>query len=213
MWTTILTDPDLDNLSLDDLGRWCKLLLYVKMHGKNGTLCITEPAKTFCHHMQVSCVSDFINIAERLPNVLVKCNDENGVTLIITVKKWSKYQVDDSRGRVARYRQNVTPQDKDKDKNKNKNKIKNKNKNILSSLLKKEKIIYIPKHKFGKYQNVLLSEDELKKLQQKFGPEDASKHIDTLSEGLELKGYKYKSHYLAILKWAENQQQKRSEYL
>ena len=32
---------------------------------------------------------------------------------------------------------------------------------------------------------------------------DYESKIKTLDEGIELKGYKYKSHYLAILKWAE----------
>lgn len=59
------------------------------------------------------------------------------------------------------------------------------------------------KHKYGEYKNVLLTDDEYIKLQEKF-PNDYAQKIETLSEGLELKGYKYKSHYLAILKWARN---------
>jgi uncharacterized protein YdaU (DUF1376 family) len=56
------------------------------------------------------------------------------------------------------------------------------------------------KHKYGEYKNVLLTDDEYKKLNDKFGffTQD---HIKSLDEGIELKGYKYKSHYLAILKW------------
>jgi hypothetical protein len=58
------------------------------------------------------------------------------------------------------------------------------------------------KHKYGEYKNVLLTDDEYAKLQDKLP--DYDKWIETLSEGIELKGYKYKSHYLAILKWARN---------
>lgn len=58
------------------------------------------------------------------------------------------------------------------------------------------------KHKYGTHENVLLSDEELEKLQEKFT--DWKERIEELSEGLALKGYKYKSHYLAILKWAKN---------
>ncbi len=63
------------------------------------------------------------------------------------------------------------------------------------------------KHKHGEHKNVLLTDEEYTKLQQKF-PTDYEDKINALSEGLALKGYKYKSHYLAILKWAKNDEQK-----
>lgn len=57
------------------------------------------------------------------------------------------------------------------------------------------------KHKYGEYQNVLLTDVELEKLRDKFnGSLDAK--IKNLDEGIEVKGYKYKNHYLVILKWA-----------
>ena len=63
------------------------------------------------------------------------------------------------------------------------------------------------KHKYGTHKNVLLTDDEYKKLQERF-PSDYNEKINTLSEGLALKGYKYKSHYLAVLKWAQNEKPK-----
>ena len=63
------------------------------------------------------------------------------------------------------------------------------------------------KHKYGEHKNVLLTDEEYAKLQERF-PSDYESKIDALSEGLALKGYKYKSHYLAILKWAKNDEQK-----
>ena len=63
------------------------------------------------------------------------------------------------------------------------------------------------KHKYGEHKNVLLTDEEYTKLKDRF-PTDYDKKIDALSEGLALKGYKYKSHYLAILKWAKNDDQK-----
>lgn len=63
------------------------------------------------------------------------------------------------------------------------------------------------KHKYGEHKNVLLTDEEYSKLQEKF-PYDYEDKINTLSEGLALKGYKYKSHYLAVLKWAKNEKTK-----
>lgn len=63
------------------------------------------------------------------------------------------------------------------------------------------------KHKYGTHKNVLLTDEEYKKLQERF-PNDYDERINTLSEGLALKGYKYKSHYLAVIKWAQNEKPK-----
>ena len=57
------------------------------------------------------------------------------------------------------------------------------------------------KHKNGTYQNVLLSDSDLKKLCDELGPEKAKAVIDNFSELKEMKGYKYKNDYLAIKKW------------
>ena len=62
------------------------------------------------------------------------------------------------------------------------------------------------KHKYGEFDNVLLTDEDLQKLKDKFP--DYEKKIEEFSEGLELKGYVYKNHYLAILKWAKNEKSK-----
>lgn len=63
------------------------------------------------------------------------------------------------------------------------------------------------KHKYGEHKNVLLTDEEYTKLKERF-PTDYEEKINTLSEGLALKGYKYKSHYLAVIKWAKNDENK-----
>lgn len=63
------------------------------------------------------------------------------------------------------------------------------------------------KHKYGQFKNVLLTDSELQKLKDKFNGE-ADKHIENMSESIERKGYKYKSHYLAILKWDRENKKK-----
>lgn len=67
------------------------------------------------------------------------------------------------------------------------------NNNIHSSKSKK------PKHKYGEYQNVLLTDEEYNKLHQDYP--NANELITYLDEYIEMKGYKAKSHNLAIRKW------------
>ena len=66
------------------------------------------------------------------------------------------------------------------------------------------------KHKYGTYKNVLLTDEEVEKLKEKF-PVGWVQRIENLSEGMERKGYKYKSHYLAILNWAKRDEAKRNK--
>ena len=63
------------------------------------------------------------------------------------------------------------------------------------------------KHIYGEYRNVRLTDDEVEKLKDKF-PCDWVQRIENLSEGMARKGYKYKSHYLAILNWAKRDDEK-----
>lgn len=65
------------------------------------------------------------------------------------------------------------------------------------------------KKKYGEFQNVLLTDEEVEKL--KANLPDWEKWIETLSHGIALKGYKYKSHYLAILKWSKSDKSNEKE--
>jgi DNA-binding MarR family transcriptional regulator len=55
------------------------------------------------------------------------------------------------------------------------------------------------KKRFGEF--VLLTDQEYQKLIEKFGQEAADKKIEALNNGIGAKGYRYKSHYHAILNW------------
>uniref|UniRef100_A0A6M3LWN0 Uncharacterized protein n=1 Tax=viral metagenome TaxID=1070528 RepID=A0A6M3LWN0_9ZZZZ len=57
------------------------------------------------------------------------------------------------------------------------------------------------KKRYGEYKNVLLTDQEIEKLKKEYGEEETLKAIQYLSESIEMKGYKYKSHYLAMKKW------------
>ena len=62
------------------------------------------------------------------------------------------------------------------------------------------------KHKYGEYNNVLLTDEELKKLKDEFP--DWEDRIERLSEYIEQKGNKYKSHYVTIRVWARKDKDK-----
>ena len=55
------------------------------------------------------------------------------------------------------------------------------------------------KHKYGEYQHVLLTDEELNKLKELYS--NWQELITYLDEYIEMKGYKAKSHYLCIRKW------------
>lgn len=58
-----------------------------------------------------------------------------------------------------------------------------------------------PRHKYGLYNNVLLSDDDMEKLKEEY-PADYQERIDRLSEYIESKGAKYKNHLATIRAWS-----------
>jgi hypothetical protein len=67
---------------------------------------------------------------------------------------------------------------------------------------KEENTLSAPKN-FGAFENVKLSEDEHRKLVEKFGEQDAATRIESLSSYIASKGKRYKSHYATILVWSQ----------
>lgn len=68
-----------------------------------------------------------------------------------------------------------------------------------------------PKHKYGTYSHILLTDEEKEKLVAEYGEEFTQDCITLLDEAIEMKGYKYKSHYLAIKKWVVNEVKKKQQ--
>ena len=69
---------------------------------------------------------------------------------------------------------------------------------LKEKINKKEKAV---KHKHGQYNNVLLSDDELKKLKDEF-PVDWEERIERVSEYCASKGVTYKNYLATIRSWA-----------
>ena len=62
------------------------------------------------------------------------------------------------------------------------------------------------RHKYGKYSNVLLSDEDLEKLKAEFP--DWEERIERLSEYIASKGTRYKSHLATIRSWARKDKEK-----
>lgn len=60
------------------------------------------------------------------------------------------------------------------------------------------------KHSYGPFGNVMLLDDEFTKLADKYGADIRNDAIEFLDMYIEEKGYKIKSHYLAIIRWVVN---------
>ncbi len=65
------------------------------------------------------------------------------------------------------------------------------------------------RHKYGSYKNVLLTDEEVVKLQEEF-PHDYADRIDRLSEYIASTGKKYKSHLATIRSWARKDAEKKT---
>lgn len=99
---------------------------------------------------------------------------------IIVIKDW----------RINRFLRNETESDSDVPKENDKP-------------VKKKKT----KHKYGEYNNVLLTDEELEKLQVQF--DDWSERIERVSEYVESTGKPYKSHYAVIRTWARKEEREK----
>ena len=68
----------------------------------------------------------------------------------------------------------------------------------------------VTRHKYGTYQNVLLSDEDLDKLKKEFSA-DWESRIERLSEYIASTGKKYKNHLATIRSWARNDKSKQAE--
>lgn len=84
------------------------------------------------------------------------------------------------------------------------------NGNIYASPAEPTKPSAPPKHKYGEYKNVLLTDEEYEKLKDEF-PNDYEERIERLSSYIASKGAKYKNHLATIRNWARKDREKVAE--
>ena len=124
---------------------------------------------------------------------------------LITIAKYDIYQNEDieqrtvkgqsrdSKGTVTGHRQATNNNDN------NENNENNENKKEKENIKEKE-----PRHKYGEYQNILLTDEQLEKLKQEF-PDDWQKRIDNCSAYCKSTGKTYKDYLATIRNWARKE--------
>ena len=75
----------------------------------------------------------------------------------------------------------------------------------------KKKTTKEPRHKYGEFKNVLLSDKDLEKLKTEYGEELVEKYIKKMDEWIELNGRRYKNYYLALRQWMNKEVSKKQE--
>ena len=75
----------------------------------------------------------------------------------------------------------------------------------------KKKTIKEPRHKYGEFKNVLLSDKDLEKLKTEYGEELVEKYIKKMDEWIELNGRRYKNYYLALRQWMNKEVSRKQE--
>jgi len=123
------------------------------------------------------------------------------------IREYNRIKKQESRARKKLLEKNVndmsmtsqSSQDTDIDIEKERDLEKDNNKYILSESDKK-KAVKPSKHKYGEYNNVLLTDEELQKLQAEYP--DCEERIERLSSYIVSTGKAYKSHYATIRNWA-----------
>jgi len=100
IWTTILTDPHLFTIPLEDFARWFILGALMATHGTGGKITVSK--KQLCNLFRSDNDNDMKNSLNNMPNITWS-NDNDTITVIM--EKWYKYQVDSSTyERLARHR-------------------------------------------------------------------------------------------------------------
>lgn len=68
LWTTVLADPELENLELHQWARWVRLLIFIKAHGTDGKLMITKPCRSLQNTLRMSSFEELISLILVLPS-------------------------------------------------------------------------------------------------------------------------------------------------
>lgn len=112
-WHSCLSDPDLEELELHNWARWARLIIFLRGHGDNGKMRLIHPALALQHTLRVQSYEELIAVIKLFRNVtlatllqepLQKPLHEPLQSYFITVRNWYKYQGDDSKERVRKYR-------------------------------------------------------------------------------------------------------------
>ena len=103
LWYSALSDDSIQNLPPETRWAWVAFGAHTKVHGENGVVRVSTNNAVLAAAMGVT-TSELQKCISSFPNCTILCNEDDSVTFTVTWKKWNKYQGDDSRERVARFR-------------------------------------------------------------------------------------------------------------
>lgn len=190
LWRKTIDDAVFQNAHLFKVFAWCllkathKIISVPVTTGRGQTIVTLYPGQLiFGRHsaskdlkMPPSSIRDRLERLRKLQILDIKPDTHFS---IITVINWQSYQADDNEdGQATRQATDTQP--------------------TQTKIIKTKKL----KNTYGDF--VLLTDDEYEKLIKRFGEQGAQDRIETLNNGIGSKGYKYKSHYHAILTWEKN---------
>ena len=133
-------------------------------------------------------VNNFFELLEKDNMITVKSDTKKS---LITIVNWELYQGFDDEETSQKNNKNIT-------KTQQKHTDNNDNNNIKENVLPKGNT---SKKKYGQFQKVLLTDDELERLYKDYGKELTDKAIDYLDGYIVEKKYKSASHNLAMRRW------------
>ena len=199
---------------------WFKILCLAGNINDNGLVYFTEDVP-YTEEMLATAFNRPLNIVRLALQTFEQFKMIEVVDDIIRVSNWDRYQNiagmervrEQTRARVAKHREqkklecnvtcnvterysNATDIEEDIDIEKEKEIYKEKEKPNGFS----KKKAAAPVHAYGRNKNVLLTDDQYKKIQERF-PQDWEMKLDNFSDGIATKNYGYKNHYLALLRW------------
>lgn len=181
-----LSDPKILQLTALERSCWVTLLCLASQ-SENGEIKFLSETQL----LYMSGIADQkIDILEKLSNLdMIRICNGN-----VTVINWEKRQYSEGYSRVQRFRKRQSNgEDNDR--------------------IDKNRIERIDKNTYGEFLNVFLTSEEYLKLAEKIGEKNRDILIEELSAGIASKGYKYKSHYAAILNWARRRYKEHIEKL
>jgi len=178
VWTSILTDPSMEDQHNKTLGVWVRSGALVAQHGEKGSLKLSVDQLKKRLHLSSCNDAELSSIFEDLKKINVDVKVCNG-SATVTFKKWHKYQVDNSSLRVSKYRQNVTVQEeKRREENKTKNKKKKKDTDPrIAVLINSFNDTFIETFKIKYTTKGAMDALAFKRLLNRFSPEDLKGHI------------------------------------
>lgn len=125
VWTSILTDPDFDDLHNQTIGAWLRLGAIVALLGENGKITLSRTQFLKRTHLTQISDNELKRIVAELGLINVEIKTDDTDSLSVSFLRWGKYQVDPNgydRVKEWRKKQNDTGHDTQMIRDKNKKK-------------------------------------------------------------------------------------------